>query len=83
MVKRGIVCGVWPQLKGIYSDSFLWPVIYEANKNKIKSPNLIYPGQKLVIPRSGMTMDEIKDARKRAGARKPYTPPSGACAPVS
>jgi LysM repeat protein len=83
VVKKGDCLWSIAKLKGIYSDPFLWPVIYEANKDKIKNPNLIYPGQKLVIPRSGMTMDEVKEARKKAGARKPYTPPSGACAPIS
>lgn len=28
----------------------LWRKIYQANKNKIKDPNLIYPGQVLLIP---------------------------------
>ncbi len=28
-----------------------WPEIFEANKDKIKDPNLIQVGQKLVIPR--------------------------------
>jgi nucleoid-associated protein YgaU len=28
-----------------------WPKIYKANKDKIKDPNLIYPGQVFVIPR--------------------------------
>ncbi|MDR0824741.1 MAG: LysM peptidoglycan-binding domain-containing protein [Prevotella sp.] len=27
-----------------------WQKIFEANKDQIKDPNLIYPGQKLVIP---------------------------------
>jgi nucleoid-associated protein YgaU len=27
-----------------------WQKIFEANKDRIKDPNLIYPGQKLVIP---------------------------------
>jgi 5'-nucleotidase/UDP-sugar diphosphatase len=27
-----------------------WQEIYELNKDKIKNPNLIYPGQKIVIP---------------------------------
>jgi len=83
VVKKGDCLWSIAKMKGIYNDPFLWPVIYDANKNKIKNPNLIYPGQKLVIPRSGMTMDDIKDVRKKAGARKPYTPPSGACAPIS
>ena len=83
VVKKGDCLWRIAKMKGIYNDPFLWMVIYEANKDKIKNPNRIYPGQKLVIPRGGMTMDEIKDARKKAGAPKPYTPPSGACAPLS
>ncbi|HOK23462.1 MAG TPA: LysM peptidoglycan-binding domain-containing protein [Candidatus Hydrothermia bacterium] len=35
----------------IYNDSSKWRIIYEANKDQIKDPNLIYPGQRLVIPR--------------------------------
>ena len=27
-----------------------WQKIFEANKDQIKDPNMIYPGQKLVIP---------------------------------
>ncbi|MEA3560393.1 MAG: LysM peptidoglycan-binding domain-containing protein [Candidatus Omnitrophota bacterium] len=35
----------------IYNDSSKWPRIYEANKDKIKNPDFIYPGQILKIPR--------------------------------
>lgn len=35
----------------IYNDPRKWPVIYEANKDKIRNPDLIYPGQLLLIPR--------------------------------
>ncbi|MEO0185274.1 MAG: LysM peptidoglycan-binding domain-containing protein [candidate division WOR-3 bacterium] len=34
----------------IYSDAKKWPEIYEANKDKIKDPDLIYPKQVLTIP---------------------------------
>jgi nucleoid-associated protein YgaU len=34
----------------IYGDPFKWTKIYEANKNQIKDPNLIYPEQIIVIP---------------------------------
>lgn len=27
-----------------------WQKIYQANKDKIKDPNMIYPGQKITIP---------------------------------
>jgi nucleoid-associated protein YgaU len=81
VVKKGDCLWSIAKKKKIYNDAFLWPVIYEANKGKIKKSNLIYPGQKLKIPRSGMTMDAIKDARKKAGAKKPYLPPKAAIVP--
>jgi nucleoid-associated protein YgaU len=36
--------------KKIYNDARLWPLIYSANQDKIKDPDLIFPGQILVIP---------------------------------
>ncbi|MGJ3203724.1 LysM peptidoglycan-binding domain-containing protein [Geobacillus thermoleovorans] len=42
---------LWAIAKRIYDDGSKWRKIYEANKKVIgKNPNLIYPGQKLVIP---------------------------------
>ncbi|MGB3478696.1 MAG: LysM peptidoglycan-binding domain-containing protein [bacterium] len=34
----------------IYSNSRRWPEIYEANKDRIKDPDWIYPRQEFVIP---------------------------------
>ncbi len=34
----------------IYNDPFKWRIIYQANLDKISNPDLIYPGQRLVIP---------------------------------
>lgn len=38
--------------KEVYGDPFKWKVLYEANKETLKSdsPHLIYPGEKLLIP---------------------------------
>lgn len=36
--------------KQFYGAGKRWPEIYAANKDKIKDPNLIYPGQELRIP---------------------------------
>ncbi|NDV26305.1 LysM peptidoglycan-binding domain-containing protein [Desulfovibrio sp. JC010] len=52
----------------IYNDPFMWPLIYKANRDQIKNPDLIYPGQSLEVPRAGFTLDEVKDVRKQAGA---------------
>ncbi len=35
----------------IYGNPLQWPLIYKANKNRIKNPDLIYPGQVFRIPR--------------------------------
>jgi nucleoid-associated protein YgaU len=68
--------------KDVYNDPFLWPVIYEANKDIIKNPKLLYPGQELGIPREGYVLKEIKSIRKKAGAAKPYLPSRQANLPV-
>lgn len=65
----------------IYNDPFMWPIIYHTNRDKIKNPDLIYPGQKFIIPRSGISLDEIRNARRMAGAKKPYDPPENARLP--
>jgi nucleoid-associated protein YgaU len=36
--------------KKIYGDGRRWKEIFEANKDKIKNPDLIHPGQVLNIP---------------------------------
>lgn len=42
---------LWKIAKTAYGDGNQWRKIYDANKDVVgKNPNLIYPGQKLVIP---------------------------------
>jgi nucleoid-associated protein YgaU len=36
--------------KELLDDANRWPEIFEANKDQIENPNLIYPGQELKIP---------------------------------
>jgi nucleoid-associated protein YgaU len=36
--------------KRFYGDAQKWRTIYEANKDSIKNPDLIYPGQTFRIP---------------------------------
>ena len=36
--------------KEFYGNANDWQKIYQANKNRIKDPNVIHPGQKLIIP---------------------------------
>jgi len=82
-VKKGESLWWIAKYRDIYDDAFLWPIIYKANKDKLKKPGRIYPGQKLKIPRTGFSMDDIKKARKKAGAKRPYMPPKDSRPPVS
>lgn len=41
---------LWGIAKRFYGNGAKYPTIYNANKSKIKNPNLIYPGQVLTIP---------------------------------
>ncbi len=78
VVKKG-ECLWWiAQYKDIYNDPFQWPIIYDANSNLINDPDLIYPGQIFSIPQKGYTIEAVKEARRKAGAPRPYTPPAEA-----
>jgi len=83
VVKKG-ECLWWiAEYEDIYNDPFMWPLIYTANMDQIKNPDLIYPDQELKIPRGGYTIEEVKGARQQAGAPRPYTPPTEALAPAN
>lgn len=56
------------EYKHVYNDPFMWPLIYKANRDKIQNPDLIYPGQEFEVPRYGFDLEEVKAARKEAGA---------------
>ncbi|MEZ7195858.1 LysM peptidoglycan-binding domain-containing protein [Pseudodesulfovibrio karagichevae] len=56
------------EYKHVYNDPFMWPMIYKANRDKIKNPDLIYPGQQFDVPRYGFDLEEVKASRKEAGA---------------
>lgn len=47
---------LWDLSMHFYKTPWLWPRIYEANTDRIKDPNVIYPGQVFVIPGFGKTV---------------------------
>ncbi|MBN2078266.1 MAG: LysM peptidoglycan-binding domain-containing protein [Spirochaetes bacterium] len=53
---------LWRIAQKVYKNARLWPLIYMANRNQIKDPDLIFPGQRFVIPdvpeRKGPRPDE-------------------------
>lgn len=42
---------LWGIAVRAYGDGYQWTKIWQANKAQIKNPNLIYPGQKLTLPK--------------------------------
>ncbi|TET07561.1 MAG: LysM peptidoglycan-binding domain-containing protein, partial [Candidatus Atribacteria bacterium] len=48
-VKKGD--SLWNIAERFYSTGAKWIRIFEANMNKIKNPNKIYPYQRLTIPK--------------------------------
>jgi nucleoid-associated protein YgaU len=61
----------------IYNDPWLWPLLWDANKAKIKDPNKIWEGTVLKIPRD-VSDQQKADARARAKKFPKYVPPPGA-----
>jgi len=52
-----------------YGNAFAWPVIYKANRDKIKNPDLIYPDQTFSIP--PLTQEEKDKYEKLRANYKP------------
>lgn len=52
-------------LPGVYGDPLLWPLLYQGNRDQIKDPAQIYPGQILSIPR-GQAPADLELARQKA-----------------
>ncbi|HYC64453.1 MAG TPA: LysM peptidoglycan-binding domain-containing protein, partial [Reyranellaceae bacterium] len=52
--KLSIVVGdnLWNIARAHYGEGWRYTVIFEANKDQIKDPNLIYPGQVFSVPKS-------------------------------
>jgi nucleoid-associated protein YgaU len=49
----------------VYGEGLLWPLLYQANRDQIKDPRQIFPGQILGIRRD-MTEEELEEARQKA-----------------
>ncbi len=55
-----------------YNNPFLWPIIYEANKDKIKDPHWIYPDQVFIIPNyTGGGVPVVKTTEPEKETEKP------------
>ncbi|MFY8161229.1 MAG: hypothetical protein ACOVNU_07850 [Candidatus Kapaibacteriota bacterium] len=72
---KGYTVGTWAENRDclwniagkieIYGDPMLWPKIWQANKEIIRNPDIIHPGQVLTLPeKAPKNDDEMKAERK-------------------
>jgi nucleoid-associated protein YgaU len=59
----------------VYGDSFEWPLLFKANRDEIRDPDLIYPRQVLRVEKV-RSSEEINHAREVAMATPKYVPHS-------
>lgn len=67
-VKRGETLPQIAALAEIYGDSSLWPLLYRANRDQIRDPKILWPGQQLKIPRN-FDRNDINEARRFSSER--------------
>ena len=61
----------------IYDNAWLWPKIWQGNRDQIKDPDVIHPGQKLTIPKGNeLNADEKSAARSYYSKKASMAPPT-------
>ena len=68
-VKRGETLPQIAAQPDMYGDALMWPLIYRANRDQIRDPKRIWPGQVLRIPRN-VGRDDIAEALRHAQERR-------------
>jgi len=67
---------LWDLAGQYLQNSYSWPLIWEANKDKVEDPHWIYPGQELVIPPMGVSAPEAEpDTTAAVAAPAPEVEP--------
>jgi len=62
-VRRGETLPQIAARSEIYNDATLWPIIYRVNRDQIRDPKQLWPGQSLKIPRN-FSRDEANEAKR-------------------
>lgn len=57
---------LWQIASLTVGDPTLWPALYLANRDQIKDPSRVYPGQELAIP--NIDPDQAATLRREGGA---------------
>jgi len=58
----------------IYANAWMWPKIWQGNREQIKNPDIIHPKQKLKIPEGNSLSKDEKAAANKYYKRKSHTP---------
>ena len=61
----------------VYSDNFQWPEIFKTDRDLIKDPDMIFPGQVLII-QQGESTQQVEHARKLASDTPAFVKHAGA-----
>jgi nucleoid-associated protein YgaU len=67
-VRRGESLPLIASQPEVYGDRNLWPLIYRANRDQIRDPRHIWPGQVLRVPRN-LGREDVAEARRYAQER--------------
>jgi nucleoid-associated protein YgaU len=67
---------LWRIAVKFYNDGFKWKLIYEANKDLVKNPNLIKPGWVLKIPKTAtkLTQSKKEDVNEQTAIKEDEAP---------
>ena len=57
---------LWSIAELALGDASLWPALYRANRDRIKDPREVYPGQRLTVP--GVEPRAVREIRREAEA---------------
>ena len=57
---------LWQIAAALSGNPHRWPELYRANRDQIKDPSLLYPGQRLAIP--GFGARQVREPSPAVGA---------------
>lgn len=67
---------LWRIAEKFYNDGFKWKLIYDANRDKVKNPDLIKPGWMLKIPKAATKVTQPVEDENKETVIKENEPPA-------